>query len=439
MEWQLILVLIFGSLVLMLLTGLPVAIAFMVINVVGVYVFWGGEIGLGQLFLSMKESIGSFVLLPIPMFILLGEVLFRSGMAGRAIDVVDTWLGAVPGRLSLLAVGSGIMVSTLSGSGIGSTAMLGATLVPEMEKRGYKTPMSVGPIMGSGGIAMIIPPSGDIILLASLAHLSVGQLLMAGILPGVLMGLLYAAYVVLRCWLQPHIAPPYKVPPVPLGRRLRETITNILPIGIIIFLVIGLIFLGIATPSEAASMGALGAFILTACYRRLNWIVTKEAVLGAAEITVMLLSILLGAMAFSQILAFTGCIKGLIALAQSLPLSPTGIVFLMLTVALIMGFFMDEVAIMMMIIPLYMPIIHALGFNPVWFVILLLINMEMGLTTPPFGLILFVMKGVLPPDRKMSDLYKAAAPFLICDAVAVVLMVFFPQLVLWLPGAMISQ
>ncbi|WP_300459149.1 TRAP transporter large permease subunit [Desulfobacula sp.] len=436
MEWYFVLLLIFLSLICFMLTGMPVFMAFMTVNVIGVFLFWGGESGLGQLILTMKNSVKSFVLLPFPLFILLGEVLFRSGMAGRAIDVVDTWLGRVPGRLGLLGVGAGVVSSTLSGSGVASTAMLAATLTPDMEKRGYKKPMSLGPILGSGGIAMIIPPSADIVLLASLASLSVGKLLMAGVFPGILMGLLYAGYIIIRCYLQPSIAPPYTIPHIPLAKKIRITLINVVPIAIIIFLVIGVILIGIATPSEAAALGALGAFILAACYRSLTWEVVKVSITNATKITIMLLSILLGAMAFSQILAYTGCVKGLIEFTTTLPLPPTAILVGMLFTVLFLGCFMDEIALMMMILPIYMPIVTTLGFDPVWFAILLLINFEMALTTPPFGMILFVMKGSAPPDTKMTDIYKAAVPFLICDAVAIALIMMYPKLALWLPQVM---
>ncbi len=436
MEWPIVLALIFLGLIVLMLTGLPVAISFMAVNVVGVLVFWGGEAGLGQLILSMKNSVKSFVLLPFPLFILLGEVLFRSGMAGRAIDVVDTWLGGVPGRLGLLGVGAGVVSSTLSGSGVASTAMLSATLVPDMEARGYKKAMSLGPILGSGGIAMIIPPSADIVLLASLASLSVGKLLMAGVIPGILLGILYAIYIVVRCAIQPSIAPPYQVPHIPVGAKILMTLKNVIPIAVIIFLVIGVILVGIATPSEAAALGALGAFVLAACYRSLTWEVVRVSILNATRITVMLLMILLGAMAFSQILAFTGCVKGLIEFTTGLPLPPVAILVGMLVTVLFLGCFMDEIALMMMILPIYMPIVNALGFDPIWFAILLLVIFEMALTTPPFGMILFVMKGSAPPDTSMTDIYKAAVPFLICDAVAIVLIILFPGISTWLPGVM---
>ena len=437
MEWYLALLAIFGGMIVLLMLGMPVPVAFLIMNVIGIYFFWGGTGGLGQLIHSMKSSVASFVILPFPLFILLGEILFRSGMARRAIDVVDMWLGQIPGRLSMLAVGSGVISSALSGSGVASAAMLSSTLVPEMERRGYKLSMSAGPIMGSGGIAMIIPPSGTVVLVASLAFVSIGQLLIAGIIPGIVLGILYAVYVMGRCYLQPDIAPPYKMPPTPLFSKIKATVINLVPIITIIFLVTGVIILGIASPSEAAAMGALGAFILAALYKSLTWEVAKTAVMNSCRISVMLLSILLGAMAFSQILAYTGAVRGLVQLATSVPLPNVAIILIMLFLVLILGCFMDEVAILLMIIPIYMPIIHALDINPIWFLIMYLINMEMGLTTPPFGLILFAVKGVLPQKTKMVELYKAAVPFLICDAIVIGLILAFPMLALWLPGLMV--
>jgi len=439
LEWYLALLFIFGGMILLLLTGMPVPVAFLIINVIGIYFFWGGAGGFGQLILSMTDSVASFVILPFPLFILLGEILFRSGMASRAIDVVDMWLGRLPGRLSILAVASGVVVSVLSGSGVASAAMLSSTLVPDMERRGYSLAMSAGPIMGSGGIAMIIPPSGTIVLVASLAMVSIGQLLIAGIIPGIILGALYMVYVVGRSYLQPHLAPPYNTPPMPLFPKIKATALNLLPVAIIIFLVTGVIILGIASPSEAAAMGALGAFLLAACYKSLNWEVIKAAVLNASRISVMLLSILLGATAFSQILAYTGAVRGLVDLATSVPLPPIAILIIMLFIVLMLGCFMDEVAILLMIIPIFMPIVHALDFNPIWFLILYLINMEMGLTTPPFGLILFAVKGVLPPRTRMGDIYKAAVPFLICDAIVIALIIYYPKIALWLPNLMLTR
>ena len=436
MEWWLVFAAIFGGLMVLLLAGLPVAFCFVVINVVGVLVFWGGEIGLRQLSLSMFDSVTTFTLLPFPLFVLLGEVLFQSGMALRAIDIVDMWLGRLPGRLSLLSVGSGVVLSTLSGSSIASVAMLGSTMVPEMEKRGYQKTMTLGPIVASGCLAMMIPPSGMAVLLASLAYVSVGGLLMAGIIPGLMMATFYAVYIVTRCALNPSLAPSYKVVSISLIKKIELTVRDLVPIAIIIFLVIGVILLGVATPSEAAAMGALGSFVLAACYRRLTWEIVKKSVLSASRIAVMLLAIMLGAKAFGQILVFSGCMKGITEWVTLLPVAPIIIIIGMQAIAMILGCFMDEVAIMLMVIPLYMPLVHLFGFNPLWFGLLLLINVETGLATPPFGLALFVMKGVAPPGTTTGELYRSVFPFILFNLVVMGLCIAFPQIALWLPTAM---
>ncbi|MFC2046692.1 TRAP transporter large permease subunit, partial [Chloroflexota bacterium] len=322
MDWWLALLVLIGSFIVLLLSGMPVAFAFMFVNVVGVLVFWGGEVGLRQLILSMWTSISTFAFLPVPLFILMGEVMFRSGVAPLMLDTLDKWLGRLPGRLGLLAVGGGTIFATLSGSAMAGTAMLGSVLVPEVEKRGYKKPMSLGPILGSGGLSIMIPPSTLGVLLAALAYISVGGLLIAIIIPGLVMAGLYAAYIIIRCWLQPSIAPAYDVTPPPLAKKLILTVRNVLPLGSIVFLVIGVIFLGIATPSESAALGALGCFVLAFIYKGLNWKVMKESIGGTLIIAGMMMLILTGSTAFAQILAYTGATRGLVEMVIEFPLSP---------------------------------------------------------------------------------------------------------------------
>ena len=436
MEWWLILLIIFSALVILFALGVPVAFAFLFVNVIAVYVFWGGGAGLSQLILSIYESVTIFALLPVPLFVLMGEVMFRSGIAPRMMDVLDKWLGRLPGRLSLLAVGGGTLFATLSGSAMAGAAMLGSVLVPEMEKRGYKKPMSLGPILGSGGLAIMIPPSALGVLLAALGRFSVGRFLIAIIVPGLIMAVLYGAYVVGRCWLQPELAPSYAVPPTSLLDKIRATLRYVLPLSSIVFLVVGLIFLGIATPTEAAALGALGCLVLAFIYRGLSWEVLKTSVTGTLQVTIMMLMILTGSTAFAQILAYTGATQGLVECALSIPLPPICVLIAMQVVLLIMGTFMEPLTIMMVTLPIFMPIVEKLAFNPLWFGAIMLLNMEMATTSPPFGLVLFVMKGVAPPGTTMGDIYKAGLPFLACDAVAMALMMVFPELVLWLPGLM---
>ncbi len=436
LEWWVVLLAIFGTLVVLMMTGLPVAFCFMAINIVGVYLFWGGQAGLSQLIISIFSSVAHFSLVTVVLFLLMGEVMFQSGIGMAVIDVIDKWLGRLPGRLGLVAIGSGTLLATLSGSSMATIAVMGSLLTPEMEKRGYKKPMSLGPVLGVSGIAKMIPPSGVGVILAFLAKISVAGLLIAIIIPGLIMSFFYAAYTIGRCWLQPSIAPSYEVPPIPLSQKLALAAKYILPLGLVIFLVTGVIFLGIATPSEAAATGALGTFILAAAYGKLNWQLVKKAFAGTLRTTVMVLIIMAGARAFSQILAFSGATRGLVSLAVELPVPPIVVIIMMMVFGLILGCFMEIVTVLMIALPIYMPIILALGFDPLWFGILMLINAEMGSTTPPFGLSMFVLKAVAPPDTTMGDIYRAGIPYLACDAITMALLVIFPIIPLWLPGLM---
>lgn len=435
MEWQFILLLIFGSLVILMATGMPVAFCFMLINVVGMYVFFGMT-GLEQLVISMYRTLNSFILLPVPLFILMGEVMFHSGIAPVLIRTLDKWLGRLPGRLSLLAVGAGTLFSTLTGTSLASVAMLGSVLMPEMEQQGYKKSMTLGPILGSGGLAMMIPPSALAVLCGAIAEISIGRILVGIIIPGLLMAAIYAAYIIIRCRLQPSIAPTYEVTPTPLSEKLVATARYVLPQGIIIFLVIGVIFLGIATPSEAAATGAIGTIIVALLYRRLNWEVVKKATIGTLSVTGMLFLIIAGATAFSQVLAYSGASAGLSALATELPVAPIFVIMAMQVVILFLGAFMDVVSIMMITLPIFVPVVLSLGFNPVWFAVIFLINIEVAGISPPFGLSLFVMKGVATPDTTMGDIYRAALPFCGLSLIAMSLIIAFPLLALWLPGLM---
>ena len=436
MEWWFYMLFFFGSLAVLLLTGLPVAFAFMLINVVGVYLFWGGSVGLQQLILSIDSSVSTFVLVPVPMFILMGSVMFHSGVAYKMLDVLDEWLGRIAGRLSLLAVGAGALFATLTGVAMGSVAMLGSTLAPDMERRGYSKSMSLGPILASGSLAIMIPPTALGVILASLAKIPVGDLLIGIILPGLLLAGVYGLYIIVRCTLQPSLAPAYDVTPTPIKRRILDTIRYVVPLISVIAIVIGTIFFGVATPTEAAAVGALLCFGLAAIYRKLTWEVIKKAVGSTASISVMVLIILTGSAAFSQVLAFAGVTGGLTQLAVSLPVAPIFILILMQIVLIFLGMFIEQTSIVMVTIPVYMPIVHALGWDPVWFGAIMLLNLELATISPPFGMSLFVMKGIASPDTTMGDIYRSALPFVGLNIVVMAIMIIFPMVVLWLPSLM---
>lgn len=433
MEWWSVLIFFIGGLIIILLSGFPIAFAFLLMDLIGI-IFFMGLIGLKQVPLHVLSSLSIFVLAPIPMFIFMGELMFHSGIAYKTIDVIDKWLTRLPGRLSLLAAASGTLFAATSGSTIANTAMLGTVLLPEMKNRGYKTAMSVGPIIGIGGVAMLIPPSTLAVVMASIGKISVSDILVGGTIPGILMGILYASYIIIRCMLNPSLAPSYDVEKTSLATRILGTIKYVLPLGFIIFMVLGLMLLGVAAPSEAAATGVIATLIITICYRRLNWPMLKASLIGTLEITVMVFMIIAASKTFSSILAYTGATRGLLNVVQGLEVHPLIILLGMQLIIFVLGTFMETVSIMMICLPIYMPIIKMLGFDPVWFGILMLINFEMGMTTPPFGMMLFVMKGVAPPEVTIKEICYAALPFIICDMVAMAMIIIWPQLVLWLPG-----
>jgi tripartite ATP-independent transporter DctM subunit len=436
MEWWVIISLLFGGMILMLLTNLPIAFAFLVVNVVAAYFFLGGVPGLIAVVTGVFTSITTFTLLPVPFFILMGELIFHSGLGLSAVNVLDKWLGRIRGRLSVLAIIMGVIIGALSGSTIATCALLGTILLPDMLKRGYSRSMSLGPLMGVGTVDALIPPNALTVVLASLANIDVGQLLIAGIVPGIIMSGLYLVYVIGWCHIFPNEAPMYDVPHVPLKEKVVATVQYLLPLGLIIFMVIGFIFLGVATPTEAAATGTLGSFILAVAYRRLNWDIIKKSVMGTVKVTVMIFMIVIVSTTYGEILAFTGAAAGMTSFISNLNTPPIVILIGMLIVILILGCFMETVAIMMITIPIYMPVINTFHYNPIWFGVLMLIALETGLITPPFGVTLFVMKGVAPPEITMADIWKAVTPYVIVDILCIVLVLTMPSLATIVPSLM---
>ncbi len=436
MEWYYLLLLMFGSLILLMATGMPVAFTFLIISILMVSFFWvgGADVGLGHLVVVLRSSVASFILMPIAMFVLMGEILFHSGIARDLINTLDQWIGRVPGRLSLLGVAGGTVFATLTGVSMSSCALLGTILLPEMDKEGYHKSMSIGSIVASGALAVLIPPSTLAVLYGAIAQVNIGAILLGITVPGFLMAIIYAIYIIVVCYFQPSLAPPSKAPRVALAQKLKSTCWHLLPVGLIIFLVIGVIFLGIATPTEAAALGAIGSFILVGIHRKLNWQLIKKVSFSTLELTCMLLMLIATSTIFSQILAFTGASAGLAKFAANLPVSPTLVVIAIVTVLLILGCFMSVIAIMLITIPLVVPVVTSLGFNPVWFGVVYIICMEMGAITPPFGLNLFVIKNIASPDTTMADVFRSSLPWIGLQLILLVLLFILPGLTTWLPS-----
>ncbi|WP_048646964.1 TRAP transporter large permease [Nitratireductor soli] len=434
MAWYEAAVLMICGLMFLMFFGMPVAIAFLAINIVGVYIFMGGLIGIDQLVANATTSVTSFALVPVPLFLIMGELLFHTGLAIRVFDALDKCFGGIKGRLSYLTVGGGTIFATLSGSSMANTAMLGTTLMPDMIKRGYKPHMIMGPILATGGLAMIIPPSSLAVLLGSLARIDVGALLIAGLVPGLVLALMFIATIRVQIALDPDAAPGYAAERASLGEIARAVAVDVLPMGIVVFAVVGLILLGWATPTESAAFGALSVVALSAVYRTLSWEAVVKSLTGTLKVSAMMLMIIVGSTTFSQILAFSGASSGLIAFATSFELNAYLILAVMFLVLLILGMFMDQLSIMMLTLPIFMPLVGLYGFDPIWFGVIMLLALELSLATPPFGLLLFVMVGVSPRGTTIGQVALAALPYIACTLLLVVLLALFPQLALWLPG-----
>jgi tripartite ATP-independent transporter DctM subunit len=434
MEWWAFLVVLIGALAGVIAVGVPIAFGFLVVNLFAVEFLMGGGRAFHSLILGMHDAVSSFTLLPIALFVLMGEILWHSKVAFRAIDVLEKLLGRLPGRLSILSVVAGTVFSSLSGSTMANTALLGTMLLPDMERRGYKRPMSIGPIVASGGLAMMVPPSSLAVILAAIAKISIAQILIGALIPGLIMAVLYMGYILIRCMLQPDLTPSYDYQRTPFSEKIRGIILYLLPLGVIVFLVSGVIVIGVSTPTEAAALGCLGSIILAAVYGQLNWPALKASLTGTLHISGMMFAILANALVFSQVLAYSGASRGLLEFVAALDVSPLMLVIYMQIVVLVLGMFMEQVAIMLIMLPLFIPVINQLGLSPVWFGVLMLINLQMALTTPPFGLLLFVMKSVAPKGTTLRQIYMAGLPFLMCDTVALIIVLLFPATVLFLPS-----
>lgn len=434
MEWVEALALLLGSIMLLMALGMPVALAFLAANIIGAWVYMGGERGVVQLLNNGLGSLTSFALVPIPLFLLMGEVFFHTGLGGRMFNAIDRLLGRLPGRLSYVTVLGGTGFSTLSGSSMGSTALLGSLMVPEMTARGYKRYMSIGPILGTGGLAIIIPPSALAVLLATLAKIDVGALLIAGIIPGLVLAGFYLATIWLQTRIDPAAAPAYEVETISPARKALLILRDVVPMVGVMVVIVAMMVGGIVTPSEAAAFGALGVMMLAAVFRCLTWEALRRSVVGALKVTLMAYLIVFGSATFSQLLAFSGASSGLIGWATGFELSPILMLLVMFGVLLVLGMFMEQISMMLLTVPIFFPLAQTLGFDPIWFALIMLLALEISFTTPPFGLLLFVMKGVAPAGTTMREIYTSAIPFILCSLALVALLILFPSLALWLPG-----
>ena len=433
MTWGAAAWLLLGGSTVLLFLGLPVAFSFLVINLLGAWLWLGGEPGMVQLARNSVSSVTSFSLTPIPLFVLMGEVLFHTGLAVKVIDGIERLIAQVPGRLAVVAVVAGTVFSAISGSTIATTAMLGSLMVPVMLARGYHPTLATGPVMAIGAVDMLIPPSALTVLLGSLSGISISKLLIGGVVPGLVLSVAFVAYIVVRVRLSPALAPHAELVRHRGFERFRPLIVYVLPLVSIFGVVVGAMAAGWGTPTESAAIGALATVLLALAYRALTPRNLLQSLKGTVAVSAMILFIIIGATTFAQILSFSGASNGLAQVITGTGLPPWAVIAGMMLMLIFLGIFVDQVSMMMITLPIFMPVVQALGIDLIWFGVLFLICMQLGLLLPPHGLLLMTMKGVAPPQVTMLHIFQAVVPFVVMSLLLLALVFVVPSVATWLP------
>ncbi len=434
MEWYTTLLLGIAILFALLLSGAPIFLAFLFAILTGIYAIIGPA-GFPMFANSVLDTVSITSLASIPLFILMGELLFRSGTMDVLFDSIDKLVGRVRGRQYVLVVVLSAVFGALSGVAMAVAAMLGRATMPGMMKRGYDRDIAAGLIVSGASLAPIIPPSLLAIIVGSIADVSIAKLLIAGIIPGLLLGGIFLVYVFVRIAVNPKLAPANvssERGDTSVG-ELIMALVRILPFAIVIFSVMGFILMGIATPSESAATGVVGALITAAIYRNLSFRMIWDSVMASITVSAMILAIMAMSKMFTQLLAFTGATSELVELVANLGFGPLAMLVIMLAVPFILCMFIDTIAVILLTIPIYQPVVNSLEFDPVWFWLLFLINITLGAITPPFGYTLFAFKAVVP-DMTIGDVYKAIWPFVILFLTGIAVIVAFPGIATWLPN-----
>ncbi len=432
MDWSL--VLLFSSLILLalMLLGVPIVYSLGFLSLILGTILVGDRI----LFLFGSLAFGkvnSFGLVAVPLFIFMAEMILVSGAAKDAFEALDKWISALPAGLAIASQVACTLFAAVCGASTATTAVIGGMAVPEMINRGYDKRLATGSIAAGGALGVLIPPSILLIIYGIIAEVSIGQLFIAGILPGILLTLLRIGYFMARVIIDPSSAPQERV--VSWSARWRA-LWKILPLVLLAVFMFGSLYTGLATPTEVAGVGCFASLIIAAAYRRLNWACLKEAFERTARTTCFIIWILVAASAFGYVLSFLQVPQQLVSWSSSLQVSPYVILIAVNLLLFALGCIMDPAAIIMVTVPMLAPLMQELGFDLVWFGVMFVVNMELAEITPPLGLNLYVMKAVAPPGVTLNDIIIGSVPFMVLDIVGLALVVLFPWLVLWLPSTM---
>ena len=453
---EILVIAMFLSFIALLFTGFPVA---WVLGGLGILFAFIGQLadsyfdtitGLDYLTLGLVVNrlwkiMDNWILVALPMFIFMGIMLDKSGVAERLMHSMQELFGRVRGGLAITVTAIGIILAASTGIIGASVVLLAVMSLPTMTKQGYAMPLALGTIASAGTLGILIPPSIMLVIMADQLALSVGDLFMGAVVPGLMLGALYILYILIYGLIKPAGAPvPTDARPVTWG-IVFNVLRAVLPTLLLIFVVLGSIFGGIATPTEASGVGALGATLLAAYNRKFSFQVLKDVVKGTTNTTAYIFAIFIGATCFALVLRELGGDELIESFLTGLPFGPYGIIFFILGVIFLLGFFLDWIEITLIVLPLLAPVISALGIdidgygvvdNPelVWFVMLVAMTLQTSFLTPPVGFALFYLKGVCPPEVRLSDIYRGVVPFILLQLLGLLILVFWPQLVLWLPA-----
>jgi tripartite ATP-independent transporter DctM subunit len=419
-----------------LLAGVPLAFATGAVAVAFAYALFGLP-GLTLVISRVFTLMGNYVLVSVPLFIFMACILERAGVADAIFRAVHVWFGGVPGGLAVAVIFSCALMATMVGVIGAEIVTMGVIALPAMLSRGYDKRIALGSICAGGGLATLIPPSVVLILYGLTAGVSIGQLYMAGVLPGLLLAGSYCAYIVMRCWISPELAPPAPLHERnrPLGEKLALLKDLVIP-GLVALMVLGSLYLGLATPTEAAGVGVLGALLAMLVNGRMSLAALRHAIEETTKVTVMLYWLFFGSSALIGVYTLAGGTRLIQDTMASLPLEPIYIIIMFQAIWIILGCFIDWIGILFLTAPIFVPIAEKLGFDLVWLGALFCLNMQISYISPPFGPAAFYLKGVTPPGITISHIFASIWPYLIIQFLVLGLVIAFPQIALWLPSTM---
>jgi len=385
---------------------------------------------------SMFGTMSNEILIAVPLFIFMGAILERSGATEKLFETMFQLMGPVRGGLAIAAIIISTIFAACTGVIAASVTAMALIAMPAMLKRNYANDLATGVVCAGGSLGILIPPSVMLVMLGPMTQLSVARLFAGALVPGLLLAIGYLLYVVLRALLDPKSAPAIHVDDkLPTGRLLLDMVIYLIPILGLLVAVIGSILGGIASPTEASALGVLGATVIAVAYRSLNLKKITEAVQESLKITAMVFFVIVGAGMFTSVFLYMGGGRVIEQAILSLPLGTGGILVLMMATVFILGMLIDWIGILFVVVPIFMPIVHTLGLDPLWFIVLIAVNLQMSFITPPFAYAIFFVKGVSPPGVKTTDIYKGVAPFVAVQILVLALCIIFPQLILALPNA----